>query len=243
MPFLTPSAATLFNYLAPLFTFMIFVLTSKSTGKEITTSIAYTTLSLIALIANPIETILRTLPGLTSAFACLHRIQSYLESTSRQSHILPLSSANYNGQDQNLARDRDIELVNLSSNLNDRHPGLMVLDVRNASFSWDPNEEPIVSDASFSVSRGNFTFIIGPVGSGKSTLLKGLMSETPSLKGFVYNDVQSLSYVDQTPWIQNTTIRGNILGQSNIDEKWYGQVVWACALDHDISELPKGSGM
>lgn len=161
---------------------------------------------------------------------------------SRQHHVLPLESAIHPEVNQNSTEDGGIELENLSSRLGGSHPESVILDVRNASFSWDPNGNSTVNDASFSVIRGNFTFIIGPVGCGKSTLLKGLMSETPSSKGFVYTSVQSIAYVDQMPWIQNTTIRDNILGQSNIDESWYVQVVWACALEHDLAGFPKGNG-
>jgi hypothetical protein len=51
-----------------------------------------------------------------------------------------------------------------------------------------------------------------------------------------------MAYVDQTPWIQNSTIQQNILRVSTFDEPWYQQVVRACALEHDIALMPKGHG-
>jgi ATP-binding cassette subfamily C (CFTR/MRP) protein 1 len=70
------------------------------------------------------------------------------------------------------------------------------------------------------------------------------MSETPSLKGFVYSDSLESAFVDQTPWIQNTSIRQNIIGTAAVvcDESWYRDVILACALDHDIAALPESDG-
>jgi len=73
-------------------------------------------------------------------------------------------------------------------------------------------------------------------------LLKGLLGETPSSQGFVYSSFPSTAYADQTPWIQNGTIKQNILGISTFDEPWYQQVIRACALEHDIALMPKGHG-
>lgn len=47
---------------------------------------------------------------------------------------------------------------------------------------------------------------------------------------------------DQTPWIQNTTIKKNIIGQELYDDVWFLDVVNACTLDHDIEELQRGIG-
>ena len=113
-----------------------------------------------------------------------------------------------------------------------------MIDVRNASFGWSHTATPQINDVTFSVHRGDFVFIVGPVGCGKSTLLKGLMSETPSLKGFVYGNTLESAFNDQTPWIQNATIRQNIVGMSAFHKTWYAEVVAACALDYDIAALP-----
>ena len=97
-------------------------------------------------------------------------------------------------------------------------------------------------DNTFTINRKQFCFIIGPVGSGKSTLLKGLLGETPSSKGFVYTRFNTVGYVDQTPWIQNATIKENILGVSTFDDDWFRQVIYICALEHDIANMSRGDG-
>lgn len=80
--------------------------------------------------------------------------------------------------------------------------------------------------------------IVGPIGCGKSGLLRGLLGETPSSKGIVYMDRAYTGFVDQTPWMQNNSIRNNIVGVSEFDRGWYNKVIYACALDTDIEALP-----
>ena len=44
----------------------------------------------------------------------------------------------------------------------------------------------------------------------------------------------------QDPWIQNATVRDNILMGAAADEERYSAVVAACALEQDLATLPKG---
>ena len=49
-----------------------------------------------------------------------------------------------------------------------------------------------------------------------------------------------MAYVSQQAWIQNTTIRENILFGQEFDQDWYDQVVKACALQPDLDTLTAG---
>lgn len=50
----------------------------------------------------------------------------------------------------------------------------------------------------------------------------------------------SVAYVPQQAWIQNNTVRGNILFGKAFDEGFYQQVVSACALQPDLEIMPAG---
>ena len=87
--------------------------------------------------------------------------------------------------------------------------------------------------------------IIGPVGCGKSTLLKGILSETPLSRCFVYLRTQSMAFADQEAWIQNGTIRDAIRGPGSRDipydnDPWYDEVVDCCGMTQDIAAFSKG---
>lgn len=50
----------------------------------------------------------------------------------------------------------------------------------------------------------------------------------------------SVAYVPQQAWIQNSTLKGNIMFGQEKREAWYQKVVEACALRPDLEILPAG---
>ncbi|KAH8593398.1 putative ATP-binding cassette transporter [Bisporella sp. PMI_857] len=224
--------------ISPLVTFTVFVIISKFTGQELTSSSAFTALSLIALLATPMNDLIRTIPRLKSSLTCFNRIQQFLNSDARKDHRLPLNNSFPSLTNRSSISGYELQALPRPRSDDSVHKPIII--VQDASFGWTGSGRPDVCDISFSLPRGQFCFIIGPVGIGKSTLLKGLLGETPSSKGFVYSDSPSTAFVDQTPWVQNGTIQENILGISTFEEPWYSNVVRACALEFDISKLPKG---
>ncbi|MCJ1383039.1 hypothetical protein MMC17_006152 [Xylographa soralifera] len=170
--------------------------------------------------------------------ACVDRIQSFLESDAGKDHRLQLSTPS--NETVLSVANGSIELGDIPSKSGNNKALSQLIATRNASFAWNVLAKPIVNDVNFQLLCGQFCFIIGPVGCGKSTLLKGLLGETPSVKGFVHGNTPATAYVDQTSWIQNGTIQQNILGISTFEERWYAQVVRSCALGYDISKLPNG---
>jgi len=51
---------------------------------------------------------------------------------------------------------------------------------------------------------------------------------------------ESISYVQQTPWIQNKTIRENILLNKEYDRARYQKIIKICQLSRDLEILPAG---
>lgn len=47
-----------------------------------------------------------------------------------------------------------------------------------------------------------------------------------------------MSYVSQQAWIQNNTLRENILFGNDVKDTWYDKVIEACALKPDLEMLP-----
>lgn len=121
-----------------------------------------------------------------------------------------------------------------------------MLGYKNATLSWSkPDSE---DDNHFRLSAldvectpGGLTVVSGPVGSGKTSFLLGLLGEMRLLEGQIcLPRNQGVAYVSQTPWLQNATIRDNILFGSEYDEKRYKAVLEACALAADIEMFAIG---
>ncbi|KAF8969063.1 hypothetical protein BGZ46_010749 [Entomortierella lignicola] len=99
---------------------------------------------------------------------------------------------------------------------------------------------------------GKLSVIVGPTGSGKSALLLALLGELERLEGNQYlprldyghdarQDIGSgIAYVAQTAWLQNTSIKNNILFGREFDQERYDAVVEGCALVTDFEILESG---
>jgi len=103
-------------------------------------------------------------------------------------------------------------------------------------------EEPKVfsmTDVNLQIPKGQLVAVVGSVGSGKSSLVQGLIGEMKRTTGSVtFSD--RLGYAPQSAWIQNATIRENILfGQPYNAEKYWNVIAAAC-LEPDLKVLQAG---
>jgi ATP-binding cassette, subfamily C (CFTR/MRP), member 1 len=234
--------ANVSSTLAPGVTFIIYVLVNNSRDQTLDVSQAFTTLSLISLMSSPVATLIFAVPPLMGSLGCVERIQSFLFFETRNDHRIVLGSAKRAEYDQRrspAAVNQDFELQDIAPNAGTSSEVSVPVRLRNATFSWNASDPPVVKDVSFELDLGSLTFIVGPVGCGKTSLLKGLLGEIPSSKGFVYVGSPQTAFVQQTPWIQHRSFRNNVLGTSVFDREWYDIVVHSCALEADITELPQ----
>lgn len=91
------------------------------------------------------------------------------------------------------------------------------------------------------IKQGEFVVITGVIGSGKSSLLSalaGFMKMTNPNEGRL--TVNSDLLLCSNPWIQNATVRNNILFGQPMDHRKYQSIVSACCLDEDLKQLPYG---
>ena len=98
---------------------------------------------------------------------------------------------------------------------------------------------PRLTHVNINITPGELVLVLGPVGSGKSTLLCGLLGEVEQTAGRTAVGGK-LSYVPQTAFIINATLRENVLFGRRYDAERYKATITACALDSDIALLPNG---
>ena len=79
----------------------------------------------------------------------------------------------------------------------------------------------------------------GKVGSGKTSLLHAVMGELEKTSGSV-GVKGSLAYAAQSAYVMNMTLRENVLLGTEYDAERYKQVLFACALEDDLDQLPAG---
>jgi ATP-binding cassette subfamily C (CFTR/MRP) protein 1 len=229
---------------APGAAFIIYVIVAAVNGQRLDVTSAFTALSLIALLVAPIRQIVFAVPPLIAAVGCFDRIQTFLSSPTKRDHRMLVEAPQ--GQSsriitlpRNTTVDSDIELQDITPRTN-ASSSPATISVRNLTLAWSEEDTPVIDDVTLDFQPGDLTMIVGPVGCGKSSLLRGLLGETPSSKGNVYINRAHAAFVDQSSWIQNSSVRNNIIGVSVFDPEWYTTVVHACAFDTDIETLPEG---
>ncbi|KAF5327417.1 hypothetical protein D9619_004696 [Psilocybe cf. subviscida] len=136
---------------------------------------------------------------------------------------------------------------------NDAHDG--VIGFHNATFTWskeidDGTQTP--SSRLFKLRTEHLEFkqrvvnlIIGPTGCGKTSILMALLGEMH----FIPSDMDSwyhlprnggVAYAAQESWVQNESVRDNILFGAPYDEERYQKVLHQCALKRDLELFEAG---
>ncbi|XP_022169430.1 multidrug resistance-associated protein 1-like isoform X2 [Myzus persicae] len=114
------------------------------------------------------------------------------------------------------------------------------LVIENGTFTWgELNVAPTLSNINLRVSSGQLVAVVGTVGSGKSSLVSAFLGEMDKVSGRV-NTKGSIAYVPQQAWIQNTSLKDNILFGQTFNDRVYKKVIDACALKSDFQMLPAG---
>ncbi|XP_014823925.1 PREDICTED: canalicular multispecific organic anion transporter 1-like [Poecilia mexicana] len=113
------------------------------------------------------------------------------------------------------------------------------INISDGSFAWEKDSEPLLKNVSLDIKPGRLVAVVGAVGSGKSSLMSALLGEMHSTKGFI-NIRGSLAFVPQQAWIQNATLRDNILFGSPYEEQRFEDILEACALGPDLKLLSAG---
>uniref|UniRef100_A0A8D3EC86 ABC-type glutathione-S-conjugate transporter n=1 Tax=Scophthalmus maximus TaxID=52904 RepID=A0A8D3EC86_SCOMX len=119
-----------------------------------------------------------------------------------------------------------------------RHNGVVIED---GFFSWSHDGSPCLRRINVKVKTGSLVAVVGHVASGKSSLLAAMLGEMARRRGFV-SIKGSVGYAPQQAWVQNASLKDNILFGGERKESWYHRVLEACALLPDLDLLPARDG-
>lgn len=94
-------------------------------------------------------------------------------------------------------------------------------------------------DVTVSLQPGKLVAVVGGVGAGKTALLLSLLGELHKVQGRVRMP-PTVAITTQTAWLRIGTVRQNIVFGQPFAEERYRRVVFACALQRDLEQLPGG---
>ncbi|KAH9028059.1 ABC transporter type 1, transmembrane domain-containing protein [Lactarius deliciosus] len=234
-------AIVIINFFIPVITMVVTYVTYTAIMKRaLTPSAVYSSMAVFDLLSDQLHAIFRMIPMFIQARVSLDRLNNFLHDTELLDEFA----------DANKGSKR-VKLKDASRSDQD------VIGFQNASFAWsndDPDGTPLTpSRRRFTLrvqgellfKRGCFNLIIGPTGSGKTSLLMALLGEmhfVPMSPDSWYHLPREggVSYAAQESWVQNETIRDNILFGAAYDEERYNKVIYQCGLQHDLSLFNAG---
>ncbi|KAG2442750.1 hypothetical protein HXX76_002831 [Chlamydomonas incerta] len=211
-------------------------------GYSLTAAVAFPALALFNLLRFPIIMLPSQIMSLIQARVGLQRIQKFMEAD-EMSHSAP----GYTSVPNPPAHGSTSSFANGaggSGGLGGGSGGSLSfsaapVSIRDGTFAWDGSSEPVLRDVTLEVPRGQLCMIVGQVGSGKSSLLAAVLGEMNRRAGSV-RVMGSVAYTAQDTWIQNTTLRKNVLMGSAFEEDAYLATIQSCALVADLDQLPAG---
>ncbi|XP_070707850.1 ATP-binding cassette sub-family C member 3 isoform X1 [Pempheris klunzingeri] len=172
---------------------------------------AFVSLSLFNILRFPLNMLPQVISSIVQASVSLKRIQSFLSHDELDPHSVDR---------KNTATDFSVAVVN-------------------GKFTWAKEDPPALHNINVIVPQGSLLAVVGHVGCGKSSLISALLGEMEKLEGEV-SVRGSVACVPQQAWIQNATLRENILFGRPYNEQKYCCVLDACALTPDLEVLPGG---
>ncbi|EWG44547.1 hypothetical protein FVEG_05573 [Fusarium verticillioides 7600] len=113
------------------------------------------------------------------------------------------------------------------------------IEFHKASFARPATDHLVLRDLTLKFSTG-LTVVRGKVGSGKSSLLLAILNELEHKSGYFSRADEPISYAQQLPWLQNKSIRDNIIFHESFESERYREVISACALIPDFATFPMG---
>ncbi|PKK47316.1 hypothetical protein CI102_9091 [Trichoderma harzianum] len=215
--------------LAPFATFVIYAVIAKIRKDEtLLAAQAFASLSLLSLTTQPLILLCEAVPRIMQAVACFRRIEEYCAKVKEDT----LPSGGFQGATgHGMEMERRDTLTNSAGGL---------VSFEGACISWSTLEEKnVLHNLNLKIRLG-FTAIVGPIVAGKSTLLASIIGQTIVREGYVSQVSSKVAFCSQTPWIVDDTVRRSIIGDQDIDEKWYDFAITSSYLKKDLMRLPLG---
>ncbi|KAJ1329416.1 ATP-binding cassette subfamily C (CFTR/MRP) member 1 [Microdochium nivale] len=251
----------------PIYASMLTFVTYSKTNNALAPAQVFSSLALFNGLRMPLNLLPLVIGQVTDAWQSIQRIQEFLLAEeqgdvavhdSENTNAVELNGASFTwertttqdpqaspvavGGDKNAAAlkkgDKPSKSVNNSKTSKGSTSGADESD-DTASTLVEEREPFKIQDLNLAVGRKELIAVIGSVGSGKTSLLAALAGDMRKTGGEIVLGA-SRAFCPQYAWIQNATLRENILFGKDLDRAWYKEIIKACALQQDLDMLPDG---
>ncbi|KII86961.1 hypothetical protein PLICRDRAFT_275537 [Plicaturopsis crispa FD-325 SS-3] len=222
------------NYLIPVVVMVVSYGTFTVIMKQdLSASIVFSSMAVFELLREQLHMIFARIPLTIEGKVSLDRLNEFLTST----ELLDTFTRPDKPSSESLSPD--------SQEGGDR------IGFRDAVFSWSKDSAGprrtfcLRVDGELLFRRGCINLITGPTGSGKTTMLMALLGElhfipSGSTSWYILPRSNGVAYAAQESWVQNETIKENILFGNPYDEERYKKVLHQCGLERDLTLFDAG---
>ncbi|CAI7871418.1 unnamed protein product [Closterium sp. NIES-53] len=232
--------------------------TMVALGVPLTPASVFTAIATFRILQEPLRSFPSVISAVTQAMVSLKRLSRFLSDEELQWDAVErvgegmrdgLNGNGYGGnggisQQQQEEGERGVEKGNeepVEGKGKKEGDDDVVVRIENGTFSWDADsEKTTLTGVDLEIRRGMRVAVCGTVGAGKSSLLSCILGEVPKLQGKVFV-AGPTAYVPQSAWIQNATIRDNILFGQPLDRARYHHTLHQCSLLADLRLFPLGA--
>lgn len=230
----------------PIFASMLAFITYSLTHKDLDAATVFSSLALFNALRFPLNLLPMVAAQTIDAWVSIGRLQEYLlaeEITDRVIYQEDMEPAVL-VKDGNFTWERPPpEEEKKKKKTSRKQRRLDALEEKSQPTPITGSSTPLtpfqLEAINLAVGRHELLAVVGSVGSGKSSLLAALAGGMRATGGSVTMS-SKIAYCPQYAWIQNATVRENIVFGKEFNQEWYDTVVRACALERDLDMLPDG---
>jgi ABC-type multidrug transport system fused ATPase/permease subunit len=231
----------------PIFASMLSFITYSLTNHNLAPAEVFSSLALFNGLRMPLNMLPLVIGQVTDAWSSLSRIQEYLLAEEREEeavykpdapNAVEMHSASFTWErtptqdpEGTVAGPTKGKKGKASKSKPETHDSSAVDSSEEASTLVEEREPFKLEDLNFELGRNELVAVIGTVGSGKTSLLAALAGDMRKTNGEVVLGA-SRAFCPQYAWIQNATVRQNILFGKEMDKDWYAEVIKAYVHPH-----------
>ena len=132
------------------------------------------------------------------------------------------------------------------SEVSDKKAEIKSKEIEEQNLNTEKSEELeefqcVLKEIGLEIKKGEMIGVIGKVGSGKSSLIQACLNNLLLLDQEGKVEVNGrIALVNQTSWIQNCSLKDNILFEKPLNDDLYNEVIRVCELKSDLEQLNAG---
>ncbi|KAH8112628.1 ABC protein [Phellopilus nigrolimitatus] len=235
------------SYSVPVLAATLAFVTYTQTAHAFNVAVIFSSFSLFQLLRQPLLFLPRALSAIADAKSALTRLQKVFHAELRTEAALaidPYLDVALRVEDATFEWEESAPQESLGNTQKKEKTGkepkekFGVLEEPEDK-KTEPSAPFQMRDVNLVIPRGQLVAIVGPIGILQSSLLQGLIGEMRTVQGKILFGGQ-VGYCSQTAWIQNATLRDNILFGQDFDSDRYWDVIERSCLIPDLQVLPDG---